>query len=460
MRHPVPVTARRSRLVSVSATAVLTLGIVAVGPPARQADAAALRPALVDLATLQTEQLEVLARDYQLGVDQATTALTAATGALDGATGALATQTSAAAAAATHAAAAAETLSSTIAAHDASVTAHTNAIATLAYDRGRLGQIALALYIGPPPRVPQATADVTGAQLQADAAEYLDTSHHEVSSLVKSDAKSVVTTANTERQLAVAMSKDRTTLTEADAASRQAEAEVVADRASVGADRVTLASAQTALGAAQKAQTTALTGLGGPAPDGSPTIMGTAALETAQMAGWFDSSYYKDRTAATPAQLTAWYLRQGKAEGVRGDVAFAQAVVETGGFSSPDAINLNNYAGIGHCDSCGAGLAFPSPEGGVEGQMQVLRVFANPRGTPLTQPAVIPAVAPGGEFGGGCCPSWQSLTGHYATDPLYGQTVLSVYKSILDYALGRPPVAPMAAPTIPAATPPPPTPPR
>ena len=126
-------------------------------------------------------------------------------------------------------------------------------------------------------------------------------------------------------------------------------------------------------------------------------------------------------------------------------MAFAQAIVETGGFASPDAITLNNYAGIGHCDSCAAGLAFPSPQGGVQGQIQVLRIFASPPGTPLLQPPVIPAVAPGGPFGGGCCPSFQSLTGHYATAPDYGQVVLTLYKSMLDYALSQPPVAPTAA---------------
>jgi flagellum-specific peptidoglycan hydrolase FlgJ len=35
----------------------------------------------------------------------------------------------------------------------------------------------------------------------------------------------------------------------------------------------------------------------------------------------------------------------------------------------------------------------------------------------------------------GCCPSVESLTGVWATDPTYGRQILSIYQSILDFAL-------------------------
>lgn len=440
MRHSVPVLACRSRLGGIFAVAVAVPILVAV--PATAASAAPRLPTVVDFSAVYAEQVQIVTRDYQTGVDQASTSLTGATGTLNTAQATLATATATAATAATRAAAATDALSTASAQHATSVVDHNAAVRTLATDRSRLAQVALALYLGPPPEVPDVTADVTGAQASADASLYLDTSRREVTALVDADTRQEADTSLHERQLAALVTRDQASVTSATVADQQSQATVLADRVTLSGDQKTVALAQQVLATAQKTQAGALVALGAPAADGSPTIIGPAVLEPAQLMGWFNTSYYHDLTTATVRQLTGWYISEGVTENVRGDVAFAQAIVETGGFASPDAISLNNYAGIGHCDTCAAGLAFPSPQGGVQGQIQVLRVFASPPGTPLLQPPVVPAVAPGGAFGGGCCPSWQSLTGHYATDPTYGQTVLTVYKAMLDYALSQPPVAP------------------
>ena len=463
MSHPVPVLMCRSRLGGIIAVAVALPTLVAVpalvaGPalvaaPASTASAAPRLAAAVDVAAIHNEQVQIVTRDYQTGVDQASGRLSGATGALNTAQATLANDTATAATAATRAAAATDGLSTASAQHATSVVTHNTAVTTLATDRGRLAQVAVALYIGPPPQVPDVTADVSAAQAFADGAVYLDTSRREVTALVGSDIKQETATAQHERQLADLMKRDQAALTSATVANQQSQATVLADRVTLSGDQKTVATAQQALVTAQKAQAVALATLGAPAADGSPTIIGPPVLEPAQLTGWFKTSYYRDLTAAPVDQLTAWYVSEGTVENVRGDVAFAQAILETGGFASPDAVSLNNYAGIGHCDSCGAGLAFPTPQGGVRGQIQVLHVFASPAGTPLTQPPVVPAVAPGGPFGGGCCPSWQSLTGHYATDPNYGQALLTIYKAMLDYALSQPPVAPMPpTPVPPGAT--------
>jgi hypothetical protein len=183
--------------------------------------------------------------------------------------------------------------------------------------------------------------------------------------------------------------------------------------------------------------TVALAALTGPAPaPGSGlSLLGPAALNAGQLVAWFNAQGYADLTATSIAQLAKWYLRAGALEGIRGDVAFAQAVLETGGFSSPDAVNLNNYAGIGHCDSCPAGWPFPSPQGGVIGQLQLLRIFADsgepPRGAPAP---VLPALTAGREGQSGCCPTWESLTGVWATDPTYGTQILDLYQGMLSQA--------------------------
>ncbi len=51
------------------------------------------------------------------------------------------------------------------------------------------------------------------------------------------------------------------------------------------------------------------------------------------------------------AQLAQFYIEEGEAAQVRGDIAFAQSILETGSFSFPDGGQLtptdNNFAGHG-----------------------------------------------------------------------------------------------------------------
>ena len=175
----------------------------------------------------------------------------------------------------------------------------------------------------------------------------------------------------------------------------------------------------------------------GSGPDPVPSILGPAAMTAAEMAAWFEASGRVAATAATISQLASWYVSEGRAEGVRGDIAFAQAVVETGAFDSPDAVNINNYAGVGHCDSCHQGLRFASPLLGVRGQIQLLRTYADATLTSaqLPSPPAIAVLAPQAQGARGCCHTWNALTGVWATDPEYGTTILGVYVEMLSFAV-------------------------
>ncbi|MDQ2724779.1 MAG: hypothetical protein M3Y36_04710, partial [Actinomycetota bacterium] len=164
--------ARRSRLRGILAVALAVPTLVAV--PIETASAAVRAQATVDLVAIHTEQVQIVTRDYQTGVDKASGHLSGATGALNTAQATLANDTARAATAATRAGAATDALSTTSAGHATSLVTHNTAVKTLASDRGRLAQVAVALYMGPPPPVPDVTADLTGAQASADAAVYLD----------------------------------------------------------------------------------------------------------------------------------------------------------------------------------------------------------------------------------------------------------------------------------------------
>ena len=80
-------------------------------------------------------------------------------------------------------------------------------------------------------------------------------------------------------------------------------------------------------------------------------------------------------------QLAQFFLEEGEAEGVRGDVAFAQSLHETGFFKYGGIVlpTQNNYAGIGALNGNAKGQAatFPDPRTGVRAQIQHLKAYAS-----------------------------------------------------------------------------------
>ncbi len=171
--------------------------------------------------------------------------------------------------------------------------------------------------------------------------------------------------------------------------------------------------------------------------DVSPTVMGDAVLTADELVGWYKAQgivgYVGKVDLATMAGL---YIDEGTAEQIRGDVAFAQSIVETGAFTSPLTTH-NNFAGIGACDSCPTGFDFPTPQLGVRAQAQLLHAYADKtlRISTLANPAI--GSNPDHLSVRGCCTTWNKLTGTWATDPNYGPKLMTVYLSMLQYALAQ-----------------------
>ena len=184
---------------------------------------------------------------------------------------------------------------------------------------------------------------------------------------------------------------------------------------------------------------------------GGPSLVGPTALTAAQMAAWWRSVGYGGYSVSVPIETLAQiYVSEGNAEGVRGDLAFAQAVVETGGFryTNPG----NNFAGMGWCDSCSNGRRFPTPTDGVRAQIQHLRNYGDPasRAANLAHPpspywyaptSLDPAVAAANFdsfFAKGWALTWNQMgRGNWATDPGYAQKVLTVYGRMVAFATGN-----------------------
>ena len=309
--------------------------------------------------------------------------------------------------------------------------------AKVAADRAGMGVIAVALYTGETTSLQPSTLHALETDQQAviEAGE-VESVASVLGHALRSDLAAAARQERRWDRLSSAVAADRSAETRAarDAASSSARAAL--EEADVSSDQQRLAAADGRLAAAEAALHADLAAVSGP-PVGGMSILGGSALSPAQLAGWYRAQGYADLTPTPISQLAAWYVQDGQEEGVRGDVAFAQAVLETGGFSSPDSVELSNFAGIGHCDSCSAGWAFPSPEAGVLGQVQLLRIWAGAGDPPGGPAPALPAITPQAQGEAGCCNTWESLTGVWATDPYYGSEILGIYQQILGWALGR-----------------------
>jgi hypothetical protein len=181
---------------------------------------------------------------------------------------------------------------------------------------------------------------------------------------------------------------------------------------------------------------------------GAIPVMGDAILGAGQLAAWYRSTGDVARLApgTTIDDLAQLYISEGAAEGVRGDLAFAQSMIETAGFSVAAG---NNYSGIGVCDSCTGGFSFPTPRDGVRAQMQLLRSYADPdsRASNLASP---PSPGIWGSdptkaahlydtfFLKGKSPLWNQMgNGNWATDPTYAGKVVGLFNQMVVFANGH-----------------------
>ena len=135
------------------------------------------------------------------------------------------------------------------------------------------------------------------------------------------------------------------------------------------------------------------------------TLQGPSAFTVDELVRWYEAQGQGSRATVPAAELVRVFIDHGTAEGLRGDMAFAQAIHETGWFANRDTITQNNFAGIGHCDSCAAGFRFATADIGVLAQIQLLKSYSEPNPTYNVPRPAPTSTAPVGAAGPG--PSWE-----------------------------------------------------
>ncbi len=118
--------------------------------------------------------------------------------------------------------------------------------------------------------------------------------------------------------------------------------------------------------------------------------------------------------------LAEIYLEEGEKEGVRGDGAFCQSLIETGYFRFGGDVRpyQNNYAGIGATGGV-SGNSFPDSRTGIRAQIQHLKAYAS------TTPLVLECVDPRYKYvSKGCAPTFEQLSGKWAVPGYSGYSSL------------------------------------
>lgn len=169
------------------------------------------------------------------------------------------------------------------------------------------------------------------------------------------------------------------------------------------------------------------------------TIMGDSAATVEQMRSFIRK--HNPDVADSVIDMIPYYLSEGAAEGVRGDIAFAQSCLETGyfkfekaGTGSAVTIDQNNFCGLGVTSLGVKGESFPTPQIGIRAQIQHLKAYGST--LPLNGDRVDNRFA---YVVRGCAKyvEWLGMQENpsgrgWAGGANYGPMIMNIYKSILD----------------------------
>lgn len=163
------------------------------------------------------------------------------------------------------------------------------------------------------------------------------------------------------------------------------------------------------------------------------SIIGTPMATQQQCVDYLLSINPNPDISVTPQELVAYYYEEGQREGIRPDVAFAQALKETGFFRYGGTVtpDQNNYCGLGTTSSQVKGAYFGSAQLGVRAQIQHLLAYASTR-----RPSGM-VVDPRyslvrSSYGARTLERWEDLNGRWAVPGYsYGQSIMSIFRAML-----------------------------
>ena len=163
------------------------------------------------------------------------------------------------------------------------------------------------------------------------------------------------------------------------------------------------------------------------------SIIGTPLATQQQCVRYLLRNNPNPNLSVSAEEIVAYYYEEGRREGIRPDVAFAQALKETGFFRyGGDVVpEQNNYCGLGTTGGGVRGEYFSSARLGVRAHIQHLLAYSSTRRP--TMPVVDPRYSIVRQaYGSRTLGSWQDLNGRWAVPGrYYGQEIMSMFRDIL-----------------------------
>lgn len=162
-------------------------------------------------------------------------------------------------------------------------------------------------------------------------------------------------------------------------------------------------------------------------------IFGEAVAAKAQAVALLKQNNQDLKLTCNAEEIVDLYWQEAGREGVRQDLAFAQALVETGFFRFGGDVKpeQNNFCGLGTTGGGVKGAHFKTPEIGVRAHIQHLLAYTTQKhpSTKIVDPRYDLAHAIRLERG--LCDTWYKLNGTWAMSPNYSEKIMGVWQRML-----------------------------
>ena len=133
-------------------------------------------------------------------------------------------------------------------------------------------------------------------------------------------------------------------------------------------------------------------------------------------------------------EISEAYLAVGERYGIRGDIAFCQAILETGWFRFDRGTKVkasnHNYCGLGVVKAGVSGASFKTIEEGVTAHIQHLYAYATADDLPAGETLIDPRFK---AVRRGVARDWSDLNNRWAMNGVYGSMILKIYSDLLKF---------------------------
>jgi hypothetical protein len=135
---------------------------------------------------------------------------------------------------------------------------------------------------------------------------------------------------------------------------------------------------------------------------------------------------------ATPEEIVGLYYDEASREGIRWDIAFCQALLETGFFTFGGTVvpEQNNFCGLGTTSATVRGAYFSTPAQGVRAHIQHLMAYTTPR---LPQTSIIDPrydMVHRIKSQSGYATRWSELNGKWAAGSYYAEKIMNIHEQM------------------------------